>query len=719
MSLNKKRYLIKQHDFTDCGAACLASVFAFYNLFVPISKIRLISSTDKSGTNVLGIVEAAEEFNFNAKGFKANENSLNKIPLPAIAHIKTEKEYYHYVVVYKVSSDFIWIMDPNEGKIVKKYLKSFIESWTGIIVLLTPNDNFHAKSEKISIIKRFFNLVKPHFFNLIQIVIFSLLYTLIGFSTSAYIQHITDVIIPEKNIELLHSFSILLISVIIFQILIHYYKNLLMLKIGQKVDESLIIGYFNHLLTLPQKFFDSMRIGEIVTRLNDALKIRVFIIDVTIELFINFFILFFSLLFMTIYSWKLTLIIFFSTPIYIVIYIVFNKINKCLERKMMVTTAMVESNLIESIEAIKTIKSFGISKKVKKANYERFMEYFNTIFKSGKMSILSNISVEGISKTSIVVLFWIGAYLVIQNELTLGELFFFYSVFIFFSQPIIGILKSNTTIQKAFIAAERLFEIIDIELVQDGAQSIILSNNDITHIHFQDVSFKYNNKKEIFEKLNINFSVKEFSVITGTSGSGKSTIINLLQKLYYPQSGAILFGNINLNEVNDDNLRKKLVCVPQCIDFFKGTIFQNIVLNDQIIDEEKIITLSKSFEFHKEILKLPDNYNFHIDEKGQNLSGGQKQMIAILRSLYVNPDIILLDEATSALDRKLEKKVLETLYNYRLEGKTIIFVSHKVDVMKRADKVYFLIDGQVKEEGDFNTLVHNNADFSVFIRNEC
>lgn len=293
---------IKQHDITDCGAACLASISAHFKLKLPISRIRQMAGTDKKGTNALGLIKAAEKLGYTAKGVKGGLDSLPKIPLPAIAHVIVKEVLQHYVVIYKVTDKYIEVMDPGDGQIHKKSIAEFEKEWTGVLILMVPNESFVKKDEKVSNISRFFFLLKPHKSILFQALFGAIIYTVLGLSTSIYIQKLTDFVLVDGNKNLLNLLSIGMVVLVIFQIFIGTSKTVMVLKTGQLIDSRLILGYYKHLLKLPQRFFDTMRIGEIISRINDAVKIRAFINDTAISLIVNVFIVFFSFALMFIYS---------------------------------------------------------------------------------------------------------------------------------------------------------------------------------------------------------------------------------------------------------------------------------------------------------------------------------------------------------------------------------------------------------------------------------
>lgn len=378
---------VKQRDITDCGAACLASVASHFKLEMPVARIRQIAGTDTKGTNVLGMIKAAEQLGFSAKGVKGNQDALQKIPLPSIAHVIVERnkiQLHHYVVLYKITNTEVTYMDPADGVLHKVKMEDFVKQWTGVLVILMPNDDFISGNRKVSNFKRFIFLLAPHKSTLLQSLTGAILYTILGLATSVYIQKITDNVLPTGNTNLLNLLSVGMVIILLFQLLLGINQSVFMLKTGQKIDTRLILGYYKHLLKLPQQFFDTMRVGEIVSRINDAVKIRSFINEVSISLTVNVFIVLFSFILMFVYSWKLALIMLVVIPLYAVVYFITNKLNKKQERKLMENSADLESQLVESLNSVRTIKQFGIEEFSNVKTEIKFIGLLKTVFKSGK-----------------------------------------------------------------------------------------------------------------------------------------------------------------------------------------------------------------------------------------------------------------------------------------------------------------------------------------------
>ncbi|AXT62170.1 peptidase domain-containing ABC transporter [Aquimarina sp. AD10] len=694
---------IKQHDITDCGAACLASISAHYKLQLPIARIRQFASTDKKGTNVLGLIEAADKLGFEAKGVRGELDSLSKIPLPAIAHVIVNEKLHHYVVIYEVTGEYVKIMDPGDGRFHKKTHEEFTKEWTGILVLLLPKEDFTTGNEKVSVLKRFWFLLKPHKSVLLQAFIGAIIYTLLGFSTSIYIQKLTDHVFMGTSTKLLNLLGIVMISLLVLKLIVGAYKDVFLIKTGQQIDSRLILGYYKHLLKLPQQFFDTMRVGEIVSRIGDAVKIRTFINGVALNLTVNVMILVFSFGLMFTYYWKLALIMLAIIPIYAIIYAVTNKLNKRTERGIMEKSADLESQLVESLNAVGTIKRFGLEDYANIKTETRFIGLLKTGYKSALNSVFSGASTGTIAQLFTIILLWSGSFFVIQKEITAGELMAFYAIIGYFTSPVASLISANKQIQNALIAADRLFEIMDLER-EDNEQKIKLTKESIGNISFSNVDFRYGSRVEVFKDFNLQIPKGKITAIIGESGSGKSTLMSLLQNIYPIQKGQISIGEQDLKHIDNSSLRDLVSVVPQKIDLFAGNVMDNIAVGEFAPNVDRIMAICKAIGILEFIEGLPNSFATYLGENGATLSGGQKQRIAIARALYKNPEVLVLDEATSSLDSTSENYIQKAVQSLRDHDKTIIIIAHRLSTVINADKIVVLEKGKVVEEGNHEVL---------------
>lgn len=695
---------VKQHDISDCGAACITSIAAHYNLLLPIAKIRQYASIDKKGANISGLIRAAEKLGFNAKGVKGNMNSLDKVPLPTIAHLKLENGLLHYVVIYRVTKMHVKIMDPADGHMHKVLKTDFESTWTKVLLLIMPSESFKKGYQKVSILRRLSYLLRPHRKNLVQVLFGSLIYTVLGLSVSVFLQKVVDDVIPNGNLNLLNLMGMFMVTILVVQYYINHKKTLMTIDMGQQIDARLILGYYKYLFRLPQSFFDSMRTGEIISRINDATKIRVFINDVLISFGVNVFILMVSFALMFTYYWKLAVIMLVVIPVYVSLYAISNKANRRTQRRLMEDAAELESQFVESIRSAATVKRFGLEKYVSKNTESRFIKFLNSIYKSGTVGLWIGNSNQIIVGLQIVSLLWIGATFVVNGYITVGELLSFYAIIGYFSGPISSIIGMNKILQDAMIASDRLFEIMDLDPEERNREKPQLTPEMIGNINFKNVTFAYGSQPPIFQNLTIEFQKGKMTALVGESGSGKTTILSLVQRIYPVQDGSISIGAQPIECFSVESLRRVISVVPQQIDIFATSLLENISIGDPSPNIDRVKKIGQQLGMDSFIARLADGIHTKLDENGLNLSGGQRQRIAIARALYREPSVLILDEATSMLDSISEQYIRNTLITFLEKGGTIIQIAHRLSTITHADEIIVMDNGSVIEQGTHSSL---------------
>ena len=703
---------VKQRDTTDCGAACLASVARYYNLKLPIAKIRQRAGTDKDGTNALGLIEAAESFGFEAKGVKSSFENIVNIPLPAIAHLEIEGTLHHYVVISQLSKNHVKVMDPCDGEFHRIANEQFKKEWTGILILIVPSDDFLPGLERSNTIDRFWGLIKPHRSILLLALFGALVYTVLGLSTSIFIQKIVDRVFVERHYGLLNLMAVSMFILLLLRVLIGVAKDIFVLRTGQLLDARLILGYYKHLLNLPQHFFDTMRVGEITSRIGDAVKIRVFISDVSINLITGIFMLLSSFVIMFTYFWKLALIMFLLVPVYALIYAITNRLNRKSQRRLMEESAELESQLFESLNSIATIKRFALEEYSNRRTESRFIALLTTVYRSGINSLFSGTSTEFTSLLFTIILLWFGSGLVLRQQISPGELLSFYTLIGYFTAPVSSFIGMNKVVQDAIIAADRLFEIMELERDSPvNGNQIELNPVNIGAIKFSNLSFRYGSRGNVFSNLNLEIPLKGMTGIVGESGSGKSTLVALLQNIYPSYTGNIFVGDHSIRHASNKSIRRIISVVPQVTELFSASILRNITIGEEEIDMQKVMRICTQLGISSFIEEFPEGIQTNIGEKGVRLSGGQKQRIAIARALYRDPEILILDEATSSLDPESEQCVQDTISHFLNDGKTIIIIAHRLSTIQKADRIIVLKDGTVKEEGTHSELIALKSEY--------
>lgn len=523
--------------------------------------------------------------------------------------------------------------------------------------------------------------------------------------------------IPDGNYNLLNLICVILVFSTILSATIGYVRALMLMRSGIMINAKLILGYYQHLLTLPQSFFDSMRSGEIISRISDAAKINTFINNALLNIVVNVFTIIVAFALMFQYYWKLALIMLVAIPIYAMIYLIYNAINKKVQRKIMEEAADLQSQLVESINSSSTIKCFGIESFTNQKTENRYVRLARTGWDSGKYSLVTSTLSNSFSSLFVTLLLWIGTSYVLQGIITPGELMSFHTLTGYFLGPAISLVGVNRVFQDAKIAAERLFEIFDLE-PEEANSNIRISKEEINDIRFENVKFRYGTRENVFDDLSITFKKGQVNAIVGESGSGKTTIASLIQNLYTVQSGNIFIGSHNIKDICKDDLRKFIGVVPQKMDLFHGSIADNIILDDYSPDWERVNRICNEVGIREFMEKLPNGLNTLVGENGTQLSGGQRQRIAIARALYKNPEVLILDEATSALDSTSEIKIKELIHRLKEQGKTVILIAHRLGTILEADEIFVLQNGSVAEQGSHNQLMKNRGLYHSFWINQ-
>lgn len=452
-----------------------------------------------------------------------------------------------------------------------------------------------------------------------------------------------------------------------------------------------------------------MRVGEIVSRVGDATKIRDFINQTALELILNFLTVVIAFVLMFFFSWKLAVVILITVPLFMLSYFLFNKLNKKYQRKTMETAAELQSQLVESLNSIQTIKRFGLEEYSNIKTESRYVRMMRNIYKGVIGSTFIGCGNSIISTGVTIAVLWFGSILVIDNDFTPGTLLMFYTLINYVVSPIVGLINANADIQDAMIAADRLFQIMDLEQEEEPETKIELTDDMIGDIAFSHVSFRYGARKEVFKDLNLTIEHGKMTAIVGKSGSGKTTLASLLQNIYPIQDGKITIGDYELAQFSNESLRRHISTVPQSVELFMGTLAENIAIGHFQPDFKRISILIKHLGLEDFVGDLPNGINTQIGEHGTSLSGGERQRVAIARSLYKKPKVLILDEATSSLDSISENYVRQALNELVEQGVTIIIIAHRLSTIKSADNIIVLENGNVAEKGKHDELLEKRG----------
>jgi ATP-binding cassette subfamily C protein len=710
-----KYQVVTQHSEEDCGAACLASVAKHYRRNFTLNRIREAVGTGQLGTTLLGLRRGAEALGFNARSVRASSEILDKInqaPLPAIIHWKG----CHWVVLYGKKGNKYVVADPaiNIRYISKKELA---EAWADKVMLLLEPDSarFYAQpDDKVEGIGRFLRRTLPYTGIIFQAFLCSTVIGLLSLTSPLLVQILTDDVLVRGDTKLLAAVIIGVVVLNLVSSSLVLVQSNLIAHFAQRLELGFVLEFARAILRLPLTYYESRRSGEIVSRLQDIQEINGLVSQVVISLPTQFFIGMVSLGFMLFYSVKLTLgaavvAIVMSLSTFVFLPTLQQKI-----RRLMVLDAENQGVLVESFKGALTLKTTTAAPQFWEEFQNRFGRLSNITFRTVQIGIINNIFTGLVNGVASVGMLGFGSILVINKELTLGQLLAFNAMngnFLALIGTVLGFIDEFTRVKTA---TERLTEVIDStpEVKVDDRRPFakIPDNADII---CSNLNFHYPGRLELLQDFSLKIPGGKVVALIGTSGCGKSSLAKLIARLYEPISGNIRIGIYNTQDLSLDCLRQQVVLVPQDAHFWSRTIIENFRLGAPHVSFEQIVEACQIAEADDFISKLPEKYQTVLGEFGSNISGGQRQRLAIARAIVNDPPILILDESTAGLDPVSEAHVLDQLLEYR-RGKTTILISHRPRVIARADWIVLLNQGKLQIQGtleDLRTKAGDHLDF--------
>lgn len=678
---------IKQHDESDCGAACIASVARHYGKNIPIALIREESGTSRSGTTIKGIIDACHATGFVSGAYKAQDKEierLRKVPCPVILHTVNRRGDLHFVVLYSIGRKKAVVMDPAQGARIKMELSRLQKEWTGYLITMSPDPeagrNWAVNGGKTNVM-RFFHLIDVKEYALM--LAGSLAYITAGISIALFLQLIIDKVLPSGDITELMKAGGFMLAIMICTLLLGYGRVLYSLRLNLHLDSRLVMGYLSHLFRLPVSFFVKRGAGELNSRIGDISKIRSFLTEGISGIATNLLILAVSFLLMFTYHWRLASMMLMFIPVYLILYAVANKVNKKLNREIIESSAAFEEKTVESITGVKVLKYFGGEETYFRAIRRQYMELVGKLYSGGKYVGAFSSWADAISKMMTVTLLTAGSNFIFAGELTVGELVSFYSLSVYFSMPLSQLAGISESMTEANISAERIGEIEDLD--GEGTGTLEFTPDKNADIVLDNIDFSYPGCPALLEGFSMKIRAGRITALQGESGCGKSSIAGLLMRDFPLRKGRIFIGDMPIDLIDLGIWRKFISIVPQDAPLMNGTILENITCLDSEPDLEKVSQIINELGLTGFIRELPLGPLTKVGERGSVLSGGQKQRIALARVLYLDPQVIILDEATSSLDEVSQKFILDKIRNLRDEGKTILMITHKSDNVRIAD----------------------------------
>ena len=570
---------------------------------------------------------------------------------------------------------------------------------------ITPTDRFN--------LNWFLPVLNKYKSVLFQILISSFVIQLLTLANPLLIQVIIDKVISQRSLDTLQVLGIALLTLTIFEGFLISIKTFLFAETTNRIDQKLGSEVIDHLYRLPLEFFDRRAVGELGSRVDELEKIRNFITGQGLTTILDSF---FSIIYigiMLIYSVKLTIISLLVLPIQIILTIIGAPLFRRQYRETAQNNAKTKSHLVETLNGIQTIKAQNIETDSRWKWQDLYSKYIASSFKKTITSTAISQLSQVLQKISQLLVLWIGASMVLEGKLTLGQLIAFRIISSYVTQPILRLSTVWQTLQELNVSFERLGDIINIKKEKEETDNENISMPKISGLlKFDNVDFNFI-KSNVNSLSNINLKIEPgtFVGLAGKSGSGKSTLTKLIPRLYKPSKGIVSIDNYDVTKVDLYSLRRQIGIVPQEPLLFAGTILDNLRINNKNASDELIVKVTKRANAHDFIMKMPDGYNTQIGERGSSMSGGQRQRIAIARTLLSEPKMLILDEATSALDFESEKIIVDNLINsYR--DLTVIFISHRLQTLENADLIIMMEDGKIAESGTHSELLENKGSYS-------
>ncbi len=714
----------QQLDEMDCGATCLRMIARHYGRYYSLESLRELTNIGKQGVTMLGISDAAESIGFQSLAVKITfKQFLEEIPLPSIAHWKSD----HFVVVYRITKKYVWIADPAAGKF-RLTKEEFLENWAkdtdegaaeGIVLLLQTTPTFFDRdSEKVnkSSMWYIFAYLKRYRSLLLQIVLGLLLGSVIQLIFPFLVKSIIDVGIDNADINFVFLIIIAQLVLIISQTSVEYFRSWILLHIGGRVNISIISDFLIKLTNLPIRFFDSRMTGDLLNRIIDHERVETFWTSTSlVSIFSLFnFIVFSIILFL--WSNVVFLIFLIGTFLHLLWIFLFVRRRRVVEYKKFDQASENQSNLIELIDGMQEIKLHNAEKQ-KRWDWERIQaRLFRTEMKVLRLDQLQRSGAVLINEAKNLWIIFVVASSVINGYMTLGMLVGIQYILGQLNAPFNQLMDFIRSYQDAKISLERMGEIHSKDDEQTLDQKITLLPEE-GHLSFDNVSFHYNGTfvSPVLRNLSLSIPKNGTTAIVGASGSGKTTLLKLFLGIYSPTEGVVRLGDVNLNNINNRLWRSKCGWVSQDGFIFSETIAKNIALGDVIIDKQRMFTAAKVANIQNYIESLPIGYNTKIGKEGLGLSQGQRQRLLLARALYKKPEYLFLDEATSSLDGFSEMLIMENIRDYLPES-TIIFVTHRLNIVKNADHIIVLDGGELAEEGTHEELVKMQGAYFHLLR---
>lgn len=697
----------------DTGLSCLVTMAKILGQPADIQQVQREAGNTGQPFGVLEILRSAKRLGLKARIIKSRWDRLSGTPLPAMAQAKNGR----WFILARISQDKALIHDPLEQKPLSIAREQLQELWTGRLILLTRRAKEFGQSRSFDI-SWFIPAILKYRRILGEVVMASFCLQLFALVTPLFFQVVIDKVLVHRGLTTLDVLVMGLVVVSTFEAILGALRTYIFSHTTNRVDVELGSRLFRHLLCLPLAYFQVRRVGDTVARVREMETIRNFLTGSALTLVID---LFFTVVFLGVmyfYSPTLTAIILATIPFYVALSILVTPILRHRLDEKFARGAENQAFLVESVTGVETVKAMAVENQMQRRWEQQLAAYISASFRAANLGNIASQSAQLINKISIAMTLWFGARLVIDNDITVGQLVAFNMMAGRVSAPVLRLAQMWQDFQQVRLSVQRLGDVLNTHaepISRPNRAALPAIRGEIILDH---VNFRYRQDGgEVLSDVSINIPAGQTVGFVGQSGSGKSTLAKLVQRLYVPERGRVLVDGIDLAMIDPAWLRHQIGVVLQENVLFNGTVKDNIALTDPTMPMEQVVGSAKLAGAHEFILELPEGYDTIVGERGSTLSGGQRQRIAIARALVTNPRILIFDEATSALDYESEC-IIQNNMREICRGRTVLIIAHRLSTVRIADRIVTVEKGRIIEDGCHEDLLRKNGRYASLYRHQ-
>ena len=686
----RKKCIVLQDGFKECGSACLLSIIRYYGGNVSMERILELTKTGKDGTNFHNMSLAGLELGMMSKGyFIDNINDLDNIEKPFISQIVINN-YHHFVVVYKINGEKITIMDPAKG-MENISISEFLKIFTGYILIMEPIKKLPIYNDNNYLLNTIKEIIICNKKIIINLILLTLITTIFMCLYSYHFKIIIDKVIDTNKLNLL-IVVIIFAFVEVIKLVSEFLRNNLLLYLEQKIDLSIITNTINKIISLPYSYYKNRTTGEIITRVNDLFYVKNAISKIIVNIFLDIILVISAFIILFSINKTMTVYLIFVVIIYLILFRVFRNSIKQMTNKIQEDSATVNSSLVETISGYDTVKGLNLENAFKNKINKQYLNMINDNLIMSKINNYQEFLRDLFEGIIVLLVMYLGATYIMDKSLTIGSLITYNSIIYYFLNPIRNTVDFYKELFYVKNSIKRINNILNLKYESQMKKTGLVVNG---KIEFRNLSFSYNGVRNIIDNFSLKIDDKSKVLILGDSGVGKSTLLKLVYKYYETPRGMVYINDKDIQDFELGDIRSNITYVSQNEILYTDTIKNNIILYRDI-SEEEYLKVSRLVYVEDIILKNKLSYDYMLEENGANISGGQRQRIILARALLKKGKVILIDEGLNEIDPKLEKKILKNIFR-EYKDRTFIIISHRKDNIEMYDKVINVSGNEGKE----------------------